>query len=98
MTQPTPLEMSNHRAIRHLPEWARDIVRTVARIRGVHPFELMSRSRIRKVMLARHEAMYRIKKAKPVLSSSQIGCWFHRDHTTVLSALARYQAANDNRR
>ncbi|HWK65377.1 MAG TPA: helix-turn-helix domain-containing protein [Rhizobiaceae bacterium] len=75
-----------------LPEWVRMIVREVAEKHGVPPREILSRSRTVQVTAARTEAIYRTKAARPMTSAPTIGKWFGLDHTSVLTALARYQA------
>lgn len=84
----------DHQCLRHMPEWVRAIVWQVAERRDVPPREIMGRTRVRSVVLARHEAIYRVKSAKPDLSAPQIAQWFRRDHTTILYAIAKYQDEN----
>lgn len=75
-----------------LPEWVRRIVREVSEKHGVPPREILSRSRTVQVAAARTEAIYLTKATEPMTSAPTIGRWFGRDHTSVLTALARYQA------
>lgn len=84
------LERRENRAIRHLPEWVRCIVRDAAEKHSVRMSDILSPSRARAVVRARCEALYFTKDSKPWLSSSQLGKWFGRDHTSVLFSIARH--------
>lgn len=84
-------ELLTHRLIRHMPDWVQEIVRDTCRKHGVPIYDLMSPDQTRKVAMARREAMYRVKAAKPMTPATRLGRWFRRDHTTVIYALARYQ-------
>ena len=89
---PLSKEDLERRALRPLPEWARQVVISVSAERGVPVTEIFGKSRNRTVAAARHEAIYRVKATKPTVSSSQLGIWFgKRDHTTILNALFRFQ-------
>jgi len=75
---------------RKTPKWAVEIILEVALVRGVSPFDMMSGLRAYPVVDARHEAIYRVKAFKPMLSSPQIAKWFALDHTSILHSLASY--------
>lgn len=77
------------------PAWAIDIVCRVAEKHNISPLRLVASTHRSIVVDARHEAIYEIKRAKPALSSTQIGKWFGRDHTSVLYGMARHAANND---
>lgn len=84
------LGMSRYRK-QGMPKWARDIVREVAYRHKIYVSDLASDNRFHDVVHARTEAMYRIKAAKPEVSSTQLGKWFDRDHTSVLHGIAAHQ-------
>lgn len=79
---------------RLVPGWASQIITDAARRHGVQLFDVVARSVRKEVVAARHEAMYLIKAAKPVLSCPMIGSWFGRDHTSVLYAITKYAIDN----
>lgn len=79
---------------RYMPDWARDIVTEVCDRRGVHAVDMAGPSRRLPVVAARNEAIYLIKARKPILSSSRLGQWFDRDHTSCLYALASHAQAS----
>ncbi|WP_165358297.1 helix-turn-helix domain-containing protein [Mesorhizobium sp. Pch-S] len=78
---------------RGMPQWAIDIVQEIAERLGACISDIADSTRTSLVVAARNEAMYRVKERKPSLSSTQIGKWFGRDHTSVLFAIASYQEA-----
>jgi chromosomal replication initiator protein len=84
----------DHQCLRHVPERVRSVIIEVAEKHNVPPREIMGRTRERSVVLARHEAIYRVKALNPTFSSTQIGRWFNRDYTTILYAIAKYQDQN----
>lgn len=51
------------------------------------PSEITGRSRVAEIALARHEAMFALRKQG--YSLTQIGGFFHRDHGTVVHAIKR---------
>lgn len=65
------------------------IIKTVARLYRVKASDLMGRRRLRPIVRARQAAMREVARAKPHLSTSQIGRIFGYDHSTVLWALGR---------
>lgn len=73
------------------PATARAIVKDVAQRTGVPVEEIFGRTRTGDVALARHEAIWRIKKATD-WSLPRIGRMFNRDHTTVLNSIRRMEA------
>jgi hypothetical protein len=76
-----------------MPEWARQIAEETAIRHGICVSEIANGSRKYKVVRVRNEAIYLVKARKPMLSSSQLGRWFDRDHTTILHALASHSDA-----
>ncbi|MER8848539.1 MULTISPECIES: helix-turn-helix domain-containing protein [Mesorhizobium] len=74
-----------------MPDWALTIVREVCGRVGVRVSDVASRTKHRKVVLARNEAMYLIKARKPDVSMPMMGRWFNRDHTAVLYGIASHQ-------
>ena len=74
---------------------ARRITKLTAQEYGVHFIDLISERRDKQSVLARHCAMWRIKRALP-WSMPRIGRAFGgRDHTTALNAIRRHQARID---
>lgn len=71
------------------PRTAAAILASVARHHGFTVAELKSARRVKKVVLARQEAAYRIISETP-LSYPQVGKLLHRDHTTILHAVAKH--------
>lgn len=62
---------------------------------GLTLFEIMARRRIKSIVLARQEAMWRVTQKTP-LSLPKIGKYFNgRDHTTVLYSIRRHQKRID---
>lgn len=63
---------------------------------GVHPRELMSESRVHRIAHARQYAMWKLRQMRngdqPRYSTLEIGRAFHKDHTTVLWAIAQHEA------
>lgn len=74
---------------------AADIIAEVASRRGLTVNDILSRSRGRRLALARHAAMYEVAR-RTRLSLPQIGRAFgDRDHTTVFKALLKHAARNN---
>src|SRR5262245_5107098 len=88
---PASKEDLDRRAMRLLPDWAKELVREVSARHRVPIREIFGPSKQYPVAAARREAIYRVKAAKPQLSLKQMGAWFDRDHSSILNALARYQ-------
>ncbi len=80
--------------LRRVPKWAFGIITETLETYGVLLHEFLSDCRPVNVVRARHHVYYRIKEAKPTLSSPQIAGWFGRDHTTILHGLACHARRN----
>jgi hypothetical protein len=78
---------------RFMPEWARQIVEQTCDAHDICPSEVARDNRKHRAVKARNEAIYLVKARKPMLSSTQIGGWFGRDHTSILHSIASYSAA-----
>lgn len=73
----------------------KQIISVVCRKHGVSPLELISRRRHRKLVLARHEAMW-MARNQTSLSYPQIGERLGgRDHTTILHGVRMHQKRLD---
>lgn len=68
---------------------AQQIIADVAHEHGVTYAEVLSRSRERKLVEARYDAMAAVFRAKPNLSLMQMGKLFRRDPKTVWHGLMR---------
>lgn len=69
------------------------IIRHVAKAHGVLFHEITSSNRNRRLVAARHEAMYEVRIRRPDMSLPQIGKIFGgRDHTTVYHAIRKIEA------
>jgi chromosomal replication initiation ATPase DnaA len=88
---PATMEDLDRRAMRLLPEWAKEIVREVSTRHGVPIHQIFSKNKALPVAAARREAIYRVKFEKPSVSAGRLGQWFGRDHSTIIFALARFQ-------
>ena len=72
------------------------IVADVADVHGLPVADLMGRSKLKHIVAARQEAMWRIRQVMlsdgvtPRYSTTQIGRYFDRDHTTVIHACKRH--------
>jgi chromosomal replication initiation ATPase DnaA len=85
----------DRRAMRRMPDWAKDVVREVSLRHDVPIRAIIGKSQSKVIVAARREAIYRVKFEKPSVSSAQLGHWFDRDHSTILFALVRYQELYD---
>ena len=65
------------------------VIDRIAREHDVRPAELLGRSRLKHIALARHHAMAVIRWSS-TMSLPAIGHLFERDHTTVMSGIAKY--------
>ena len=78
---------------KHVPvetvKCARALIRQVAVEAGVHSHLIYADDRNGRVVKARYEAIRRIHTAFPMLSTSQIGKLFERDHSTICYALGQ---------
>jgi chromosomal replication initiation ATPase DnaA len=68
---------------------AMKIIKDVAEVHGVTVRDIFEKSREKKKVLARHEAIRRVAAAWPKSSTTHLGAFFNRDHTTILYALGR---------
>lgn len=81
--------------LQNAPFRVKEIVRQVlarCAARGT-PFTveaILSRVRIRALVMARYEIYHRVRNLHPQPSLPQIAGWFNRDHTTVRVGLLRY--------
>ena len=72
------------------------IVAEVAAAHRLPVADLMGRSKLKHIVAARHEAMWRIRQVTwadgvtPRYSLPQIGRYFDRDHTSVIHACKRH--------
>lgn len=85
---------------RLMPQWAADVVAEVAAVHSVKPEQLLSKSRLVKVVCARNEVFYRLRDmVSPVTgaraSFPQIAAWFGREHTGVMWGAARHAVKNE---
>lgn len=67
----------------------RQIIRDTAREHNVGPADILSSSRYRNIVVARHEAIRRVAAAYPKFSTPKLGRIFGRSHWTILHALGR---------
>ena len=88
----TRLEAENQRSrdkLNSLPEWMREVVVEVAGKHKVSHLMMMADCRKKVIVVARNEALYRIKeRGGDKVSFANIGRRFNRDHTAVLHAVA----------
>lgn len=75
---------------RSAPTWVGNVVAEVAFKHGIEPLKLVSACRSFKVVVARNEAIYRIKETKPQTALTKIASWFAKDHTSICHALAAH--------
>lgn len=71
------------------PRLVHDIISAVAEEYGVTVAEIKGLRREKYIVPARQEAMARVYRERPDLSLTVLGRLFHRDHTTVLSAIKK---------
>lgn len=74
----------------------RGIIARVAAEHGLKSADLTGPSHARKFIGPRHEAIYRVWIEKDPIGLAEIGRYFNRDHTTILSAL-RKRGVTDTR-
>lgn len=84
-------EIRRARQLIAAPTWVVDLILATSEEHRVSPADVMSRSRRVKVVMARHDAIYRAKTFRPTVSLKRLGTWFRRDHTSIGHALASYQ-------
>ncbi|TPM89846.1 helix-turn-helix domain-containing protein [Mesorhizobium sp. B2-1-3A] len=63
------------------------IIADVARQHGFTYVDILGKSRRRKVVQARFDAIAAVKAARPMISLQQLGHLFHKDHTSIYHAL-----------
>ena len=68
------------------------VLRDIAKEHGVTVSDLLSRSYGKKVIAARLSAYAAVQEARPSWSTTRLGMFFGRDHTTILHALQRMGA------
>jgi len=72
------------------------ILYDVALKHGIRVSDICGQSRQKNFVLARHEAMWEIKKRRPSMSLPKMGKLFgDRDHSTVLHAIRKHQERLD---
>ncbi|WP_426461283.1 DnaA ATPase domain-containing protein [Mycoplasma hafezii] len=69
------------------------ILKTVAKYYGVSVKDIVGKSRVSTIVIARHISMNMFNQILN-LSSTEIGKYFNRDHSTVLNALKKYKEEN----
>jgi len=67
----------------------RGIIARVAEEHGLTAADIVGPSHKQKLIVARHEAIYRVWIEKDPIGLAEIGRYFNRDHTTILSALRK---------
>lgn len=87
---PRGKEIIVRRALNSDPAWMR-IAGEVCRKHRVTINELKSPRREKRIVLARQEAIWRVKK-ETAMSLPAIGRKFNRDHTTVIWSVRRHQS------
>jgi chromosomal replication initiation ATPase DnaA len=81
---------------RGMPEWAREIVIECCDEAGVSPLDVISGRRFKRIMGARHAALYHVCARRNAYTSiPKVGIWFGREHTSILYAIAKYAAEHD---
>jgi hypothetical protein len=80
---PRPVRATRRERMRYL-------VTLVAAKHGIRIADIMSESRADKVVLAKFESAYRVKRAYRRLSWPQVGRFFDIDHTTALYRASRF--------
>jgi len=72
-----------------------DVIRTVAKVMKVRESDIRSHSRKTEFIWPRHLTIYMVSELFPQQSSSRIGKWLKRDHTSILNSLKRAATALD---
>lgn len=65
------------------------LISQIAEQHGLTYADIIGPSRSRKVIKARFDAIAAVATARPTMSLNHLGNVFHRDHTTILSALRK---------
>lgn len=68
---------------------AQQIIADVAHAHGLTYADILSQSRRRKLVAARHDAIAAVKNAKPMISLEQLGRLFRRDYSSIRHALVQ---------
>ena len=63
-----------------------EIIKIVADYYGIPEYDIKSKSRDYKIVLARHIAMYFIKSTG-FITCAKVGSYFYRDHSTITHAI-----------
>lgn len=75
-------------------DFTRALIEEVAKRHGLTAGHIVSRCRERRIVVARYEAIIAVHRARPTMSSPQLGRMFNLDHSTVLYALGRTKRRN----
>lgn len=67
----------------------RALITEIAEQHGLTYSHIIGPSRSHKVIAARFDAIAAVANARPTMSLNHLGNVFHRDHTTILSALRK---------
>lgn len=81
---------------RGIPDVAREIIRDVCRRHNVNYDAMLSPARARRIAWPRQEAFWRLDAAGK-WSTTKIGQFFGRDHTTVIHGVRAYQARRSDK-
>jgi hypothetical protein len=76
-------------------EAVRRIIKEVGEVHGLTKDQMLSDTRKREVVAARHELMYRIRH-EIGMSFLEIGAYFKRDHTTIINSVFRHTEKLEN--
>jgi chromosomal replication initiation ATPase DnaA len=68
---------------------AQQIIHDVAASHGLTAADILGKSRRRKVIEARFDAVAAVKTARPMMTLNQLGRLFKRDHTSAHAALRK---------
>lgn len=68
---------------------AQQIIHNVAADHGLTAADILGKSRRRKVIEARFDAVAAVKTARPMMTLNQLGRLFKRDHTSAHAALRK---------
>lgn len=85
MADPEPIEDT---VIAFVPP-VRALISNVAAKYGLTYQDIIGPSRENKIVVARHEAICTVRRARPEMTLPHLGKEFRRDHTTVLHALRK---------
>ena len=68
---------------------AQQIIADIAHKHGLTYADIVGKSRRRRIIEARFDAVAAVKTARPMMSLNQLGRLFRRDHTSALAALRK---------